>query len=128
MGINSENRNNISTYTDGQQFDFINSQEGILHALTDSKINSSVIGIYSPSLGETMVVTGVENIVLTDSDTVIVLKKYDMSGQIFERHVLLLSEIISVCPFTSPIKNPFLENIEKNTDWFTIINSRENNG
>jgi hypothetical protein len=40
--------------------------------------------------------------------------------------MLKLSAIVSVCPFTSPLKNPFLEKVEKDNDWFVIINSDEN--
>lgn len=114
-----------NVYQGGQQFDFILQPAEIFDALKQSKDNETSIGIYSPILGPTMFITGVEDLVDADSDVVVVLKKYDMSGKMLERYVVRLSEIVSVCPFTSPIKNPFLENLNKDTDWFSIINSNE---
>jgi hypothetical protein len=111
-----------SVYED-DDLDFILHPEAILEAVKRSKDNGTAIGIYSLALGKAMVVTGVEEVVEEGDDIVIVLKKYDMSGHMLNRHLLHLREIISVCPFTSPIKNPFLENLEKDSDWFSIINS-----
>ncbi len=116
----------MNVYEDDEFFDFILHPESIRQALEASKTNGTSIGIYSPTIANTMFITGVEELVDQGDDTTVVLKKYDMSGHILEKYTLALSEIVSVCPFTSPLKNPFLDNLVKDTDWFTIINSNDN--
>jgi hypothetical protein len=124
MGITYSGKAGLGSYENDQQFDFIIHHQEILQALVNSKNNETAIGVYSLSLGTTMYITGVDNI--DDSENpIITFKKYDMSGHIFERSTLHLSEIVSVCPFTSPLKNPFLESLENDSDWFSIINSTE---
>ena len=113
-------------YEDDQQFDVIVRPDEILNAIAASRDNGTVIGIYSLALGSTMYITGIDEIVGEGENTVVVLKKYDMSGHIFERHTLMLHEIVSVFPFKSPLKNPFLEKVEKDNDWYVIINSEDN--
>lgn len=112
----------FNVYED-QQFDFIIDREKILQVLITGKINGSAVGVYSPALGNAMFVTGVEDVILADHDTVIVLKQYDMSGHLFENYTLSLEDILSVYPFNTPLKNPFLDHLEKDTDWLMIINS-----
>src|SRR5690606_26260237 len=97
----------FNVYED-QQFDFIIDREKILQVLITGKINGSAVGVYSPALGNAMFVTGVEDVILADHDTVIVLKQYDMSGHLFENYTLSLEDILSVYPFNTPLKNPFL--------------------
>jgi hypothetical protein len=116
----------MSAYQDGQQYDVIVRPEEILNAIAASRDHGTVIGIYSPELGDTMYITGIDELVVDGENTVVVLKKYDMSGHIFERHTLMLHEIVSVFPFTSPLKNPFLDKVEKDNDWYVIINSEDN--
>jgi len=116
----------LNVYED-QQFDFIVDREKILQVLISSKINGSAVGVYSPALGNAMFITGVEEVILADHDTVIVLKQYDMSGHLFENYTLSLEDILSVYPFNTPLKNPFLDHLEKGTDWFNIINSTPDN-
>ena len=124
MGITSNDKTGLGSFENDEQFDFIIDQKDILDALVRSKHNETAIGVYSLSLGDTMYITGVDEIEESDSP-IITLKKYDMSGHIFERHAIRLSEIVSVCPFTSPCKNPFLESLENDSDWFSIINSNQ---
>lgn len=112
-------------FENDQQFDFIVSKEAIFEALIESKNNEKAIGIYCPSLTDTMVITGIENIMEQEEDVLIILKQYDMSGHMLEKNSIYLSEISSVCPFKSPVKNPFLEHIQRGHDWYTIINSPE---
>lgn len=116
----------MSVYEAGQQYDFIVRPDEILKAIAASRDNGTVIGIYSPALGNTMYITGIDKLVVDGENTAVVLKEYDMSGHIFERHTLMLDEIISVCPFISPLKNPFLDKVEKDNDWYVIINSEDN--
>jgi hypothetical protein len=115
----------MSVYEDGHHYDFIVEPGGILSAVATSLENGTAIGIYSQALGNTMCITGVDDLFVDGDNTLVVLKKYDMSGQIFERHTLMLHEITSVCPFTTPFKNPFLEKVEKDNDWYVIINSED---
>lgn len=113
----------IGVIEDSQQSDFIVQPDEILKAIATSRDNGTAIGIYSPALGDTMYITGINELIVDGDETAVVLKEYDMSGHIFKRHTLMLYEIVSVWPFTSPLKNPFLDKVERDNNWFVIINS-----
>jgi hypothetical protein len=51
---------------------------------------------------------------ITDSDPVVILKSYDVTGYLLARNNLKLSEIESVIPFTSTFPNPFLKEYQRN--------------
>jgi hypothetical protein len=101
-------------YLSAKGFSFIHSAEDILREILHSKENGNVIGIQAETLGNGIYVTGVEDVILDENETAIILKPYDMSGYIFPNKRVPLDKITLVCPLRSPVKNPFLQEIEKN--------------
>jgi hypothetical protein len=92
-------------------FAFISDPDEILPALHDSKKYGTVVGISAPILGNGVFLTSVESIVETNSDHVITLKGYDVTGYILERNKLRLTDIRGICPFKSEFKNPYLKEL-----------------
>lgn len=94
------------------KFDFLRAPNAMLGALVASKEKGTAIGINAPVLGTGIYITAVEKIlnnndIFDQSEIVIVLKAYDITGYFFERNVIKLNEIKSVWPLKSPFKNPF---------------------
>lgn len=94
------------------KFDFVKTPGAMLNALVASKENGTAVGINAPALGTGTFITAVEKIlnnndIFDQSEIVIVLKAYDVTGYFFERNVIKLNEIKSVWPLKSPFKNPF---------------------
>jgi len=90
------------------EMEFISEPDDILHILEESRVNGNVVGISASILGSGVFLTAVDNIVKSDSDYLIVLKGYDVTGYILERNKIFLSDIRAVCPFHSKFKNPYL--------------------
>lgn len=90
------------------EMEFIYEQNDILRMLEDSRMNGTVVGISAAILGSGVFLTAVDNIVKSDSDYLVVLKGYDVTGYILERNKIYLSDIRAVCPFFSKFKNPYL--------------------
>jgi hypothetical protein len=91
-----------------QVSDLIRNEKAILEALLHAKENGTMIGIHAPVLGTGTYITGVIDILITDHETTIVTKSYDITGYFFDKTSLKLNEIKSVIPFTSIFINPFL--------------------
>lgn len=89
-------------------FEFIKFRKSLFSALSESRKNGNVVGIYAAALGEGMFVTGVEDIYNDHNEQIIVLKRYDLSGAILQRSTLSLTEIKAICVFDMPYKNPLL--------------------
>jgi hypothetical protein len=87
---------------------FIADPAEVQKCLIESKVHKTVVGISAPILGSGVFLTGVQDIIQTDSDYVIVLAGYDITGYILERNKIRLSDIRAVCPFKSEFKNPYL--------------------
>ena len=97
------------------KFDFVRAPGAVLAALVASKENGTAIGINAPVLGSGIFITSVEKIlnnndIFDQSEIVIVLKAYDITGHFFERNMIKLNDIKSVWPLKSPFKNPFFKN------------------
>ena len=90
------------------EIEFISEPDDIIRALEESRINGTVVGISAAILGSGVFLTAVDNIIKSDSDYLIVLKGYDVTGYILERNKILLSDIRAICPFYSKFKNPYL--------------------
>ena len=88
--------------------EFIKFRKSLLYALTQSRKNGTVVGIYSPALGEGMFVTGVDDIYNDNNERIVVLKRYDLSGAILQRTTISLGEIRAICVFDMPYRNPVL--------------------
>ena len=93
--------------------DFINSAPAMLKALAESKKNGTMIGINSAALGTGTYITSIVDIVITDYETMIITKGYDVNGFFFPKSSLTLSEIKSVLPFKSFFENPFLKSTDE---------------
>jgi hypothetical protein len=94
------------------KFDFVKGSKPMLDILLNSMAHGNAVGISSPALGTGIYITAVEKIlnnndIFDQSEIVIVLKGYDITGHFFERNAIKLSEIKSVWPLKSPFKNPF---------------------
>jgi hypothetical protein len=79
----------------------------ILRLLLDSKQRGTTIGIRTPVLGRTMVMTGVQDLIFHEAPLV-VLRPYDMSGHMLPQTTISLEDIQSVRPFVSRFENPFI--------------------
>ena len=94
------------------QFDFVKGTKAMLEILISSMLHGNAVGISSPALGTGIYITAVEKIlnnndIFDQSEIIIVLKGYDITGFFFERNTIKLNEIKSVWPLKSPFKNPF---------------------
>ncbi len=91
--------------------EFIIDPEKILKVLTDSKDHKTAIALAATPLGPDYYITAADEIVLGEngSEIMVTLKPYDITGYIFPRNKLLLSEIKAVSPFRSRFENPYLK-------------------
>jgi hypothetical protein len=93
------------------EFNFSRDPECILRALLDSKHHGTVLAMTVPSIGAGIFITAVDDVLLNGKETYVILKKYDVTGFIFERNTLMINEIVSVCPLNSKWENPYIKNI-----------------
>lgn len=100
-----------------EELNFIHSKEDILKALLQCKEEQTSIGIQSDALGTETVVTGIEDIVIEDTRTLVVLKYYDTTGYILPSNKIVLEEIQAVFPFATTFENPYLNNLNKGKSW-----------
>ena len=89
-----------------EKMEFIKFRKSLSKALSRSRKDGTVVGIYSDVLGEGMFVTAVDDIYSYDKEEIITLKPYDLSGVILKRTTIALSEIRAICVFDIPYKNP----------------------
>ena len=98
----------VQLYVDKE---FITSSDTILQELLHSKLNGNMIGISSPVLGTGMFITAIEDILLEGKRSIIILKRYDITGHFLATNKVLLNKITAVCPFQSKFENPFLAKV-----------------
>ena len=110
--------NSIGPYMNVRELNFLEGRADILQALMKSKEEGTAIAIRATVLGMEPIVTAVEDVSFDDGLTIIVLKHYDATGYILPSKRLNLLEIQSVCPFTTPFSNPYLQNLNKDKSWF----------
>jgi hypothetical protein len=99
-------------------FDLATGPQEILKVIVNSKENGSTVGIRSSLLGQGFFITAVEDIILEEGETSILLKPFDVTGFVLPSNKLRLAEIEAACPLISEYKNPVLRNIEKDKSWF----------
>ena len=87
-------------------FEFIKVRKSVLVELNASRETGSLIGIVCPGIGDGMFITAIEDIYGEGKEQIVVLKPYEMSGHIFSRRHISLSEIRSVCPFKAFYQEP----------------------
>jgi hypothetical protein len=90
-----------------QPFNYVNSPEEIAKELFHSKNFGNVIGICAISLGPSMIMTAVEDILENKNDMLIVLKETDLLGMKLPEEQIMLSEIVRVHPFRTQFDDPF---------------------
>lgn len=86
---------------------YVNQPEEILRELKSSKENGTVIGIFALSLGPTMIMTAVDDVVEIKNDVIILLKETDLLGIRLPEEQIFLSEIVRVHPFKTHFDDPF---------------------
>src|SRR5688500_265286 len=96
--------------------EIIKTRSEILKELNSSKALGKLIGVYASSIGEGMFLTGVEDVYKGEKEVIVVLKPYDVGGNILQRNYLSLSEIKGVCPFNYLYSHPFIEKIRSNNN------------
>jgi hypothetical protein len=104
-----------------RDLNFVHDRTQILEILTLSKNQGKSVGILSHRLGDAVVITGVDEIVLEDWRTVVILKPFDHTGYLLPTYKLEITDIASVCPLASEFKNPYIDSINKNKNWFFCI-------
>jgi hypothetical protein len=103
---------------DYSDWDFVSTKAEMLGMLVSSKQHGSAVGIVAPAFGHDILITAVEDIILEDGKTIIILKQYDRSGYMLPSSRISLEDITSICPFSSEFRNPYLDNLEKDRTWF----------
>ena len=89
--------------------ELIKSRKMMLDALIQSYKSQTLVGIFSPILGEGMFVTCVHDIYDYEEEPIIMLKRYEISGHLLIRETLSLGEIKAICVFDSTYKHPVIE-------------------
>lgn len=101
------------------KFNFLSERELITHPdditgeILKSKQEGNIVGIISPVLGSGMYLTAIDDLILTEGSSRVVLKRFDISGYLFPIHEIPLNSIKAVCPFTSKFKNPYLPKTDR---------------
>jgi hypothetical protein len=90
-----------------QDLTYLNKPDDILKELENSKKTGNVIGITALSLGPTMIMTAVDDIMDIKNDKLIVLKETDLLGIKVPEEQILLSEVVRVHPFRTQFDDPF---------------------
>lgn len=87
---------------DATPFDFVKTKKNIVRELMLSKESGNVVGIYCKALGSGMFLTCVEDL----KSDIVVLHRYEMSGQKLATNTIYLDEIQFVLPFSKAFRNP----------------------
>lgn len=76
-------------------------QREIIEEFLKCRDSKGAVGIWSPCLGKGMFICFVKELVLDEDedDVVVILQENDLSGQVFETHVLYLNEIEKIYRF-----------------------------
>lgn len=90
-----------------QQLNYVNKSDEIIKELQHSKMHGNVLGICAISLGPSMIMTAVEEILEIKNDLLIFLKETDLLGIKLPEVQIFLSEIVRVHPFRTLFDDPF---------------------
>lgn len=110
MIFSDETEEILNTVMTKLSMELVSDPGDMLNILSESMMHGTAVGIKAPNLGSGIFVTAVEDI-LVDTDIIIVLKNYDITGYILEKNKLRLDEIGSVFPFKSAFENPYMRNM-----------------
>ncbi len=86
---------------------YVNQPDQILAVLDSSRLTGSVVGIFAISLGPTMIMTAVDDIIDIKNDKLIILKETDLLGMKVPEEQIFLSEIVRVHAFKTLFDDPF---------------------
>jgi hypothetical protein len=89
------------------ELQWVTSTPEILKELLHSRDHGNVIGITALSLGPSMVMTAVEDVIDIKNDKIVLLKEIDLLGIKIPECDLLLSEIVKVHPLRTKYNDPF---------------------
>lgn len=101
-----------------KDLNFVSNRNQILEILIRSKQEGRSVGILSNRLGPATLITCVDDIVFDELQTIIILKPFDHTGYMLPANRLDLHDITYVCPLNSEFRNPYLDNITKERNWF----------
>jgi hypothetical protein len=111
--------------------DLIDSKEGIIKALVQSRMTKSLIGVRSKLLGPGTYFTAVKEFqMLEDDDITVKLEGYDMTGYVLDKSELKLQDIDYVIPLNALFENPFVRELKREINSSTsdnlklIVNSK----
>jgi hypothetical protein len=116
--LNAETPEKAALSVDEKVFDLAEGEQEILKILINSKEVGNTVGVSSISLGAGFVITAVDDIILEDGETIILLKPFDVTGFVLPTNRLKLQEITAACRLTSEYQNPVLKNFDKTKNWF----------
>jgi hypothetical protein len=100
---------NTQTAPKSMRINILKSRKAISSALFSCKDTGKVIGIYSPALGEGMLLLGVDDVLTDHEEPVAIFKRYDLNGIVLPRTRIAVSEIRSACLFDCLYENPMLK-------------------
>src|SRR5688572_30405750 len=89
--------NKSGTRADDTTFRVLKTRKEISKAIINALDNQTVLGIYSPVLGEGLFLTGVLFYNTDQSEPIVTLNRYDQNGVLLHRTELGISEIKGVC-------------------------------
>lgn len=110
--FSDETEQNLITVMQKFSMELVTDPGRMLEILAESKTNGTAVGIYAPVVSRELFVTAVEDIII-DEDVTIVLKNYDITGYMLETNKVKFDDIRSVCPFTSPFRNPYMRTLKQ---------------
>lgn len=97
--------------------DFIDSKEGMIKALVQSRMTKSIIGLRSRELGPGTYFTTVKEFQMLEDDNIVVkLEGYDMTGYVLDKSELNLDDIEYVIPLNALFDNPFVRELKREID------------
>jgi len=101
-----------------KELNFLKSQPEILRALIRSKLDGTTIAIRADVLGDDIIITAVEDIIMEGGEIAALFKHFDSSGYILPSRRINIEDIQEVCAFSTPFANPYLQNFGKDKTWF----------
>lgn len=97
-----------------QKLNYLTKPDDILKELEHSKSHGNVVGIFALSIGPSMIMTAVDEIIDIKNDKLIVLKETDLLGMKVPEEQIMLSEIVRVHPFRTHFDDPFHVQLREN--------------
>lgn len=94
---------------DDQGMKVVRSRKEIARAIRHALDTNTVLGMYSPALGEGLFLTGVLFFDTSHAEPIVTLNRYDHHGVLLHRTELGISEIKGVCSLRMKYENPLVK-------------------